>query len=381
MARLPTLIVGVPTTNAALYRRIRFSAGDPAAIIDWPDDTSTLILRAIEMDRARRHARADIVRCPEDFTPEAGLSGDRETATAQSVAECLRRSGTLGVIAHRSTPLVFSHCLREAGIEVIYDPDLGAAAQRSKDAQELAWLREAQRVTEDAVRLACALVAGAEAGTSGELIVDDAPLTSERVRQAVDVFLLERGYVNPASIVAGGPQGADCHNLGAGALFTGQPVIIDTFPRNRDTRYNGDCTRTVVHGDVPDEVARMHATVLEAKAAASNATRAGATGHDVHRATIEVITRAGYHMGLPPADAPDTYTSMPHATGHGIGLEGHEPPLLDINGPTLVVNDVLTIEPGLYCKALGGVRVEDMVIVNEDGCENCTTLPEGLNWS
>jgi Xaa-Pro aminopeptidase len=71
---------------------------------------------------------------------------------------------------------------------------------------------------------------------------------------------------------------------------------------------------------------------------------------------------------------------MPHGTGHGIGLDVHEPPLLDMNGPPLLVGDVVTIEPGLYCHALGGVRVEDMVLVTINGCENFNTLPEGLTW-
>jgi Xaa-Pro aminopeptidase len=72
---------------------------------------------------------------------------------------------------------------------------------------------------------------------------------------------------------------------------------------------------------------------------------------------------------------------MPHGTGHGIGLDVHEPPLLDRNGPALLVGDVITIEPGLYSRAVGGVRIEDMVLVTEVGCENFNALPQGLAWS
>ena len=71
---------------------------------------------------------------------------------------------------------------------------------------------------------------------------------------------------------------------------------------------------------------------------------------------------------------------MVHGTGHGIGLEVHEPPLLDFGGPELLVGDALTIEPGLYSRAIGGIRVEDMVIVQADGCENLNALPVGLDW-
>ncbi|HOM18224.1 MAG TPA: M24 family metallopeptidase, partial [Thermoguttaceae bacterium] len=72
--------------------------------------------------------------------------------------------------------------------------------------------------------------------------------------------------------------------------------------------------------------------------------------------------------------------SMPHGTGHGLGLEVHEMPLLDCNGPKLLAGDVVSIEPGLYLASLGGVRVEDLVVITEEGCQNLNTLPEGLDW-
>ncbi len=71
---------------------------------------------------------------------------------------------------------------------------------------------------------------------------------------------------------------------------------------------------------------------------------------------------------------------MTHGTGHGLGLEVHEPPLLAPGGPPLLIGDVLTIEPGLYCRAIGGVRVEDMVFVTDNGCRNVNKLHEGLDW-
>jgi len=157
-------------------------------------------------------------------------------------------------------------------------------------------------------------------------------------------------------------------------------VIIDIFPRNRQTLYNGDCTRTVVHGDTPPAIAEMHAAVREAKATATAAAWAGATGETVHRATIEAIRGRGYQVGLPPQDAPASYCALTHGTGHGVGLAVHEPPLLDFNGPELLAGDVVTIEPGLYRRDLGGVRIEDMVVITESGCENLNRLPEGLDW-
>jgi Xaa-Pro aminopeptidase len=376
-----TIVAGVPAKNLWLYRRIRFKAGDPAALIEIPGEPSLLIIRDIEMARARKTARAGRVASPAEFAPASGLSGDRETATAQAVAECIRRSGLRTVVTDRSMPMIFAHFLREAGIDVRCDPELGVLERRSKDESEVAALQRAQAVTEEAMALACHMVARAKARADGVLVHDNAPLTSERVRAAVDIFLLGKGFLSTSMIVAGGKQGADCHDSGTGELRTGEPVIIDIYPCDKAALYNGDCTRTVVHGDVPPIVAKMHAAVVEAKRAATAAAVLGATGHQVHEATSAVIERHGYSMGLPAPDAPDSEIRMVHGTGHGVGLDVHEPPLLDRGGPPLVVGDALTIEPGLYCKAVGGVRVEDMVIVRKSGPpENLNRLPEGLNW-
>jgi Xaa-Pro aminopeptidase len=124
----------------------------------------------------------------------------------------------------------------------------------------------------------------------------------------------------------------------------------------------------------------MHAAVCAAKRAAIAAAAAGVTGEAVHQATMEAIRRQGYSIGLPTADSPDSYCALTHGTGHGVGLDVHEPPLLDLKGPELLAGDVVTIEPGLYRKDLGGVRVEDMIVIAEQGCENLNQLPEGLAW-
>lgn len=382
--RYATLMAGIPAHNMALYHRIRFVVGDPAVLIELPEQgkfTSVLILRDIEMERAKAHARVDRVVCPAQFAPASGLSGDRETATAQSAAEFLRRQNVTHVTADRSLPLIYTHALREAGIEVHCDLDLGVITRRAKDAEEIEHLRESQRVTEQAIEMACALIARAKTDRQGALQHDGTPLTSQRVRAAIDLFLLERDYMNPTSIVAGGPVGADCHNLGSGPLYTGQPVIVDVFPQNRKTLYYGDCTRTVVHGEVSDTLRKMRDAVAAAKAAGIAAVRSEVTGQSVHEATIAVIRQHGYAIGLPADDAPDTYCAMVHGTGHGVGLEVHEPPLLDKGGPLLVVGDALTVEPGLYCKALGGLRLEDLVIATQDGCENLNQLSEELTWA
>ena len=377
-----TVMAGIPATNLSLYRAIRFKVGDPAALLCLPTASGgvewLLIIRDIEMERAKRSARADRVHCPADFEPAGGLSGDRETATAQSVAQCLVSRGIKAVRADRSLPLIFAHFIEKAGIALACDTEMGVLERRSKDAQELDWLREAQRATEGAMKLSCETVARAKAAADGTLVHEGAPLTAERLRAIIDIHLLTNGYENPESIVACGAQGADSHDHGHGVLRTGEPVIVDIFPRNRKTLYNGDMTRTVVHGAIPPEVARMHAAVVAAKRDAIAAVRPGVTGQSVHEATLAALARHGYAHGQPTQQG---VAVISHGTGHGIGLEVHEPPLLAMKGPQLVVGDVLTVEPGLYALGIGGVRVEDMVAVTAAGSENFNSLQESLVWA
>lgn len=374
------LFAGSPIRNSTLMHQTRFETGDPCGLIVLPSGERVFMVRDIEVDRARKAARADRVVVPGEFAPLGGASGDRETATAEAIAEFLQRSGVREVVCDRTLPAVYIDALLRAGLRWVFDATLGAAERRSKDDREVEAIRRCQADTEAAMRLACETIARADAARDGTLVADGSPLTAERVRGLIDTQLATRGYDNPTSIVACGEQGADCHHRGHGVLRTGQPVIVDIFPISKETFYHGDCTRTVVHGEPTPQLVRMHKAVIEAKAAAVAGLRAGASGDSVHGLTIASLARAGFKRELPPAGSPPEHTALHHGTGHGLGLDGHEPPLLDDRGPELVAGDVVTVEPGLYSRAYGGVRVEDVYLVGKDGATNLGGLHEGLDW-
>ena len=378
------LLAGIPAGQKNLYHRIQFMVGDPVGWIQFPEQSEAngtlLICRDIEMDRAKKLSTAQKVACPADFTPDSGLSGDRETATAQAIAECLCRQNVTSIKSDRSLSLIYINALKERGINIEYNADMGVLERRAKSSIELDALQKAQEDTESVMIKACQLVSKGQARADGTLELEGIPLTSEVIRTRIDRWLLDIGYENPGSIVACGPDAADCHFFGAGPLRTETPIIIDIFPKNKTSQYNGDCTRTVVHGKVPLEIEKAYNTVVQAKLAGMQATKAGVTGESVHRATIGVIHAQGYETGLPKESSPTSRCAMVHGTGHGVGLEVHEPPLLDFKGPELMVGDVLTIEPGLYSQAWGGVRSEDMVAVEADGCKNFNKLPDTLSW-
>lgn len=383
-ARIATIFAGQADRNANLFRRIGLPLGDPSAWIELPGGEIIRIVRDLEMDRVRANAEeksgaAVRVHCPAEFTHDGvELSSDRETAVAQAVAECCKRENITHVRGDRTLPLSYTSQLAESGISIVYDQQLGVIDRRSKTESEIEALAHAQHVTEQVMFEVCNRIATSTVDEEGQLMRDAWLLTSERLVNFAMRAFMERGFtMSHGAIVAGPPHSADCHHAGTGPLMTGVPIIVDLFPRDELSRYNGDCTRTVVHGTPSDEVVRMHAAVVKAKAAAEAELFTGRTAEAVHQASERTLIAAGYesHRGELTDEA-----SIQHGTGHGIGLEVHEEILLDDGGGPMLEGEVFTVEPGLYGRQTGGVRVEDMLVVTKDGPRNLNKLPMGLNW-
>jgi Xaa-Pro aminopeptidase len=212
----------------------------------------------------------------------------------------------------------------------------------------------------------------ASVDADGQLVYQGEPLTSERVKQAIEITLLEHGCGLDETIVACGQQAADPHNRGSGPLQANEPIIVDIFPRDKSTGYHSDMTRTFCKGEPSETLREWYDLTEEALAAALAAVAPDNTGGDVHAAACEVYEDAG----LPTFRSdPATEVGFIHSTGHGVGLDVHERPRLSTDGGDLVPGQVITVEPGLYDPKVGGVRIEDIVIVTEDGYENITEYP------
>ena len=372
------ILAGSADKNASLFKRLGVPLGDPAAWIEL-DGKRIALVRDLEMDRVAKVGHVDDVTCPAEHPPPAGLSPDRETATAEAAAQLLRSARAEEVYADRSLPYIFVWHLEQAEIEVLYDDELGVEDRREKSHQELDALAAAQKVTEEVMRMMCEIVANCDAAADGTLIHEGETLTSERVRSMAAIEFMKRDFsMGHGAIVATAPQVADCHHRGDGPLFTQRPVIIDLFPRDESTRYWGDCTRTVVHGQVSDTIQAMHAAVIDAKAAATAILTAGNTADAIHKASEAVLLARGYPSSR--GEITD-HPSIQHGTGHGIGLDLHEPILLDDNGGEVLEHEVFTVEPGLYGRDDGGVRVEDMLVVTGGAPRNLNSLPDGLTWA
>ena len=275
-------------------------------------------------------------------------------------------------------PLELADFLRARGVELSADRELFGGRRRAKNEAELAGIRRAQRAAEAGMTAARDLLRRAQPN-GGALEVDGAPLTSERIKMALERAFSEHDCSADEMIVSHGPQTAIGHHMGEGPIAPDEPIVIDIWPRDRGTGCYADMTRSFVVGTPPDELVEWHRLVHQALQEAIAASRPGTTGSELNRATCELFAGHGYPTQLTKESGVPLEDGFFHGLGHGVGLEVHEAPSLGITGKEdLVAGDVITVEPGLYRKGFGGVRLEDLLVVTEDGVENLTHFPYDL---
>jgi Xaa-Pro aminopeptidase len=268
--------------------------------------------------------------------------------------------------------------LRANGIEVTPDSEFFDARRRRKNEQELAGMRRAQRAAEAGMRAAQAMLAAADVDGS-TLMLDGEVLTSERLKAAIAQAFIEHGSGADIIIAAGGAQGAVGHDTGSGPLEVSSPIVIDLGPRDLESACFADMTRTFVVGDPPDEIVEWHRLTWEALDRSLEAIKPGADGRAVFDIACDVYEEAGHKTLRTKEKGKPLTEGFFHALGHGVGLEIHEQPILGLlSGHELVAGDVVTVEPGLYRQGFGGVRLEDLVLVTEEGYENLTEFPYDL---
>jgi Xaa-Pro aminopeptidase len=166
----------------------------------------------------------------------------------------------------------------------------------------------------------------------------------------------------------------DPHEEGHGPIRAHAPVVMDIFPRSERTGYFGDLTRTVVRGRASERLRAVYALVHEGVRLGHRRVRDGADGTAIHREILALFEARGYRTGLQDGRMQGFF----HGTGHGLGLQIHEPPSISVRPSTLRAGHVVTVEPGLYYLGLGGVRIEDVALVTRTGSRNLTRVPKFL---
>ncbi|HEY6762717.1 MAG TPA: M24 family metallopeptidase [Baekduia sp.] len=364
--------------SAALRHEIPISIGDPFGYAEV-GGRAIVLTSTLEQDRiAAARPDAELIEWADvGFYEllESGLS--REQLMLEMVARAINRMGLREALVDPDFPLAVADRLRADGVVLTPDHDTFAQRRRAKSGAEIAGIRRAQKAAEAGMAAAAAVLR--EAVPEGDRIVlDGAPVTAEQVRAALRDACAAAGAPAPPDIIVAGVWQGFGHESGSGPLPANLPIQIDLWPRDEASGCWADMTRTFVVGEVDDATRAQEQLVAEAFFTVRDAVRPGITGRELHALACDIFEAAG-HRTQRTGPGEDPNEGFQFSLGHGVGLEVHEDPGMGPTGRSrLVVGDVIAIEPGLWERAIGGVRYEDLLLVTEDGCEVLTDYPYDL---
>jgi Xaa-Pro aminopeptidase len=363
-------MVGTPDREANLLYACGYSCADPLAWFQVKG-RSFLLVNDLEIAGAQGSATVDTVLPLSRYYAALGHRRVSRISVARALGEALRERGARRVEVPRAFPAGGLEDLRRAGIRPVVVPDPFFPGRSRKTPAEIRAIRAALRATEAGLATAHLTLAACRIRRDGLLYLAGKPLTSEILRERAERAMFAAGAAPDRSIVAGGLQGSDPHQRGTGPLPAHRPIVLDFFPRHRLNGYHGDLTRTVVKGRADSQTQRAYQAVLEAQRLAFQLIRHGAEGSKVHERICRFFEAAGYPMRRTERRREGFF----HGTGHGLGLELHEPPDLGRVPSQLQAGQVVTVEPGLYYPDWGGIRIEDVVLVTRRGCRKLSRFP------
>jgi Xaa-Pro aminopeptidase len=334
-----------------------------------------LVLSDLEIDRATRECPQSTIHSLSTLSQLAMANGIRRPSLAHIACVLLKK------LRIRQVKVPFNFSLGLAQTIQSHEPEIKIATttpfpeRAIKTPTEIRKIKRILKITQQGLDAGIALIRKSKIKTKGQLFYRDQALTSERVRAEIHTVISQNGGIPCNTIVAGGEQACDPHERGHGRLKAHQPIIIDVFPRSESTGYFGDITRTVVRGKAPQAIQNLYEAVSAAQKTGLKQIRSETKAIDVHQAVQNTFVELGYRTERHKGHMQGFF----HGTGHGLGLEIHESPGIgSVTQDTLRTGHVVTVEPGLYYPGIGGVRLEDVVVVQDKRPKKLTNYPHEL---
>lgn len=271
-------------------------------------------------------------------------------------------------------PIYLADQLRSANFEIIVAGFSILPQRLIKSDGEISEIRHTIDIVRQTFAQVENILSAASINGKNELVFEDEILTSERLRAMMETFCYQLGAIADDTIVACGIAACDPHNLGYGPLKANKFILIDFFPHLKTSGYYADVSRTFIKGKPTKEQTNLYNAVKTTHDTAIDMAYGGVQGKDIMVRTFEYFESKGYKS----SNTTNPPHGMFHSLGHGFGLDIHEPPRIGMCDDMLQAGMVVTIEPGLYYQSIGGVRIEDDILVGNQSSKILTQIPH--NW-
>ncbi len=332
-----------------------------------------IVMSDLEIDRAKEEANVDSVLSLSDYWRRLKRQG-KATGTGDVLELIFKERGIRTLEVPSNFPVLLADDLRSRRFTVAVKKDPFFDEREKKTPMEVKKIQDSIRVAEIGLEAGIKVLKRARIGKDRYLYLNGRRLTSEAVKTIVNTSIMALGWVPSHTIIAGGDQCCDPHNEGHGPLRAHTSIIFDIFPRSQKTGFFGDLSRTVVRGRATERLKEVYEAVRLGQEIAFKLIRDGIQGSAVHEKILDLFRQRGFSTGKINGRMQGFF----HGTGHGLGLDIHEPPRIGVSNSTLRSGHVVTVEPGLYYVGVGGVRLEDAVVVTPNGNRNLTRYPKIL---
>ena len=376
---LPKLLIAA-TTDAEMRYASGLSVPDPFILLDTGRQRQVLV-STLEYGRVKKELSRKkkfkvilfekyyeaIKKRLEKEAKRTGKKVRRGSVLARIAALHLKRLRIKQVLVPRNAWALHVEQLRKEGILVEVSTALLYPERAVKNTGELREILKVRDACVEAMARCFTIIKKSEVGPKGELVFEGKKVTSESLKVEARAALLRHGCEASELIISHGEQAAYPHEIGSGLIKVGEPIILDFFPRNTESGYWFDMTRTVCKGEPKKALQKLWNTVKEAQDASLKLIKPGIKTGTLHAAVEKVFAKRGYKT--------TERAGYLHSTGHGVGLDIHEAPSLSKGGKEVLrKGNVITIEPGLYYRKLGGVRLENTVLVTATGYKDLTCM-------
>jgi Xaa-Pro aminopeptidase len=370
---LTLLLVAASDIDANMLYATGFFAPDPFIFFQHRG-RKHMVMSDLEIDRAKKQSKADRVLSLSEYQRRLRKMGRDTVGTADVLEVVFKERGIRSVIIPANFPAFIADELRARRFKLVVRKDPFFPDREKKTTDEVRKIDASLRAAEAGLEAGIELLKKARIGKDRYLYVNGKRLTSETLKSVVNTTIMGQGWVPSHTIIAGGNQACDPHNEGYGPIKAHSSIIFDIFPRSQKTGYFGDLSRTVVRGRASEKLKETYEAVRQGQEIGFRFIKDGADGREIHQKILDLFTQKGFPTGKIGGRMQGFF----HGTGHGLGLDIHEPPRIAGTSSILRSGHVVTVEPGLYYLGVGGVRLEDVVLVMDKGNRNLTKYPKFL---